>query len=69
MTGAAAGADQLAASVALDLGIPLIVVAPMPVSAYRETMEDNSDALNAFNRFWKEKDRNKTALRLEAAGG
>ncbi|WP_374544784.1 hypothetical protein [Rhodoblastus sp.] len=65
LTGAAAGADQLAASVALDLGIPLIVVAPMPLSAYRETMADDPDALDAFDRFWKEKDRGRTALRLE----
>jgi hypothetical protein len=70
LSGAAAGADQLAAAVAAELQIPLIIVAPMPLADYedailKDTATNGENALKTFKRFWNETDTDKTALTLE----
>ena len=51
MTGLAEGADQMAAEVAVELGIRIIAVAPMPMARYRGTMETEAGA-TALDRLW-----------------
>ena len=52
----AKGADQLVAEIATapDLGLRLIAVAPMPLDAYRATLNDDPHAAAAFDRLWSE---------------
>ena len=61
LTALAEGADQLVAQVALDLGIPLVAVSPMPLARYRETME-TAEGRAALDQLWADPG---VALRLE----
>lgn len=59
VTALAEGADQIVADVAVDLGLPLIAVAPMPFAAYAETIEA-PQARKHFGDLWA-----RAALTLE----
>ena len=48
----AQGADQLVAGIALDLGLRLIAVSPMPLDDYRATLQANPEATANFEQYW-----------------
>ncbi len=49
----AQGADQLVAEVALELGLRLIAVSPMPLDDYRATLQDDPEAAERFEEYWR----------------
>jgi hypothetical protein len=51
MTALAEGADQVVAEIALELGIRMIAVSPMPLELYRRTM-DTPDGAATLDRLW-----------------